>query len=127
MKDMYHEIGISHARLSGACHRKARHPCEDVVLLRSTPEQLFCGLADGHSGARYGAEGGQACLEAVWDYIRQTGLGNILETPFPDELPCAVTKAFRQRLLSLSADRSAALGEFASTLLALAVDLRTGA
>lgn len=121
-----YNIAVSHAQMEGSRHRKDRHPCEDVVWIRSTQDYLFCGLADGQSGTQYGAEGGKACLEAVSDFIGSVGIGSLLDARFPDELPCAIVQVFRKKLLSLAKSRSAGWNEFASTLLALAVDRKTG-
>lgn len=121
-----HDIVISHAQIEGSRHRHNQQPCEDVVWVQAAGDYLFCGLADGQSGTKYGADGGRICLEAIFDYIGSVGIGNLLNTPFPDELPCALVKAFRQKLLSLSESKCAGIHEFASTLLAVAVDLRSG-
>ena len=121
-----HNLIVSHVRVAGARHRRSRQPCEDVVLVRTAPDFLFCGLADGQTGTKYGAEGGRVCLEAVFDYIASVGIRSLLDAPFPDELPCTIVKRFRKRLLSLAESRSVSMKEFASTLLAVAVDLKTG-
>lgn len=121
-----HNIVISHAQIEGSRHRCSQQPCEDAVLIRTAGDYLFCGLADGQSGTRYGADGGRICLEAIFDYIGSAGIGNLLSTPFPDELPCAFVKAFRKELFSLAKQKSANIQEFASTLLAIAVDLKSG-
>lgn len=124
--DTYHNITFSHAQIQGSRHRQNQHPCEDVVLVRATQDYLFCGLADGQSGTRYGAEGGRVCLNAVFDHIALEGIKSFFDAPFPDELPCAIVKSFRGKLLPLAKKRSVSLREFASTLLAIIIDLKTG-
>lgn len=119
-------LTVSGIQTVGASHREAHMPSGDAVLLRSEGAYLFYGLADGQSGRCCGAEGGRACLEAIADHIASAGIGNLMETPFPDELPCTFTKIFRKKLLQLSESRAMPLEEFASTLLAVAVDLKTG-
>lgn len=94
--------------------------------MQTTRDYLFYGLADGQSGAKYGAEGGRACLEAISNFIESVGIENLLNAAFPDELPCAFVKAFRQELVPLAESNSVSLNEFASTLLAIAVDLQNG-
>lgn len=121
-----HNLVVSCVRVAGTRHRRSRQPCEDVVLVRTAPDFLFCGLADGQGGTKFGAEGGRVCLEAVFDYIASAGIRSLLDAPFPDELPCAIVKRFRKRLLSLAESRTVSMKEFASTLLAVAVDLKTG-
>lgn len=122
----YHRIVFSQAQIEGSRHRQNQQPCEDAVLIRATNDYLFCGLADGQSGTKYGVDGGRVCLEAIFNYIASVGIDNLISTPFPDELPCAFVKAFRKELLSLAESNCASINEFASTLMAIAVDLRNG-
>lgn len=119
-------VSVSYVLVEGSRHSQQGLPCEDVVVVRESGDCLFCGIADGKSGALYGAEGGRASLESVFDYIAAVGIDSILNAPFPDELPCAMTKAFRRALLSLSEEKSVDRQEFASTLLAMIMDLKTG-
>lgn len=119
-------ITVSRIQTEGSYHREHHQPCEDAVFLRTAPDCLFCGLADGQSGTRYGSIGGRACLEAISDHIASIGIGNFMDAPFPDEHPCSLAKVFRKKLLQLSESRSAPLKEFASTLLAIVIDLKTG-
>ena len=118
---------LSHVRIPGSRHRQNLQPCEDSVLLDNDGDYLFCGLADGQSGAPWGAEGGRACLEAVSGYIRRTGIHSLIHARFPDELPCMFAQAFRRKLLALAEEKQCPLQDFASTLLAVAVDLKSGA
>lgn len=119
-------VTVSWVQTEGSHHRENHQPCEDAVFLCTTPDYLFCGLADGQSGTLYGSVGGRACLEAISDHIASIGIGNFIDAPFPDEHPCSVTKIVRQKLLYLSESRSAPLKEFSSTLLAIAIDLKNG-
>lgn len=119
-------VMVSWAQAEGLCRRENNQSCDDTVFLCVTPDYLFCGLADGQSGARYGGAGGRICLEAISDYISSIGVGNFIDAPFPDEHPCTLTKIYRQKLLHLSESKAAPMKEFASTLLAIAVDLNTG-
>lgn len=116
-------ITVSWSQKKGSRHQENQQPCEDAVFLNRGQEYLFCGLADGQSGSRYGRAGGKACLEALCAHISTIGIGNFINAPFPDEHPCSVTKAIRQRLGQLSESTSIPLEEFSSTLLAIAVDL----
>lgn len=118
------DFSLSHARITGARHKENLQPCEDAVVLRSTEEYLFCGLADGQSGATRGAEGGRACLEAIADHVENIRLETLLHAPFPDELPCMLTRVFRKRLLTLAPPED--WKDLASTLLAVAVSRKTG-
>lgn len=122
----YGNVMVSWSQKEGTWHRESRQPSEDAVFLNSKQEYLFCGLADGQSGSRYGQAGGKACLEALWEHIASIGIGNFLDAPFPDEHPCSATRAVRQRLRQLSESRGTPLEEFSSTLLAAAIDLERG-
>ena len=119
-------INLSYTQVRGRLHRERDKPCGDFVVVQSHPEYLFCGIADGKSGAEFGAEGGRASLEAVADYIETQGVGNLIHAPFPDELPCMMVKEIRKRLLGLAGEKKAELQDFASTLLAITVDRSTG-
>lgn len=122
----YGTVMVSWSQKEGTRHREDKQLSEDAVFLRSDREYLFCGLADGQSGSRYGQAGGKACLEALWEHIASIGIRNFLDAPFPDEHPCSVTRAVRQRLRQLSENRGTPLEEFSSTLLAVAIDLEKG-
>lgn len=121
-----HSIVVSYAQIEGTHHHKKHLASEDVVFIRKTQDYLFCGLADGQSNTKYGARGGGVCLEAVSNYIESVGIHALIHFPFPDELPCTIVKAFRKELLSLAESTHESMKEFASTFLAVAVDLRTG-
>lgn len=116
----------SHAQIEGSIHRQQDRPCEDAVFHRFTDRYLFYGLADGQSGTACGAEGGQACLEAISDYIDSAGMERFLDTPFRDELPCGFVQVLRRKLSALADGRGMDLKEFSSTFLAIAIDLKTG-
>ena len=92
------KIAISHFLQTGRNHQSEDLPCQDTVLIRNTEDCLFCGLADGQTGTRYGAEGGHACLEAIADYIDSIGIHDFIHTPFPDELPCMLVQTYRRKL-----------------------------
>lgn len=119
-------IKLSYTQVRGHLHRERDKPCEDIIVERSHPEYVFCGIADGKSGAEFGAEGGRASLETTADYIHELGIRNLIHAPFPDELPCMMVKEIRKRLLALAGEKQAELQDFASTLLAIAVDRSTG-
>lgn len=105
----------------------SRHPhCQDVTFFQQQQDLLFAGIADGKTDAPYGAEGGYAALQAVADHIAKAGLDAFLAAPFPDVLPGSVTAVFRKTLQDLAAARQASFQDFASTLLLLTLDLKTG-
>lgn len=120
------ETAVSVIQRQGRRHREREESCGDVTLIRREKDHLFLGLADGQSGAVYGAEGGMACLASVADYVKAMGIRRVLDAPFPDELPYEIVKGYRRKLLMLAEDRGAEFRDFASTLLALAVDWESG-
>lgn len=126
LKEKFRQMKLSYVQVPGRLHRERDEPCGDIVVVQSHPEYLFCGIADGKSGAEFGAEGGRASLEAVTAYIHELGIGNLIHATFPDELPCMIIKEIRKKLLNLAGEKKAELQDFASTLLAIAVDQATG-
>ena len=121
-----HIISFSYTQIKGSSCREKRKASEDAVWIQTARDYLFCGLADGQSGAEFGAEGGRVCLKAVADYMETAGIRTLLDAPFPDELPYPIVKTFREKLLLLAKKKAVPFQSFASTLLAAAVDLKTG-
>lgn len=122
----FSRITISHAQVEGNTKRQTHVPCEDVVFKGITKEFLLYGLADGQSGTQYGAAGGQACLEAIFGLISSVGIETLIHSPFPDELPCLFVQTIRKVLLPMANSKNTDLKEFASTLLIIAVSLKSG-
>lgn len=111
---------------TGARNEKEEKACQDVFYVRETQNFLFFGLADGRSGSLYGAEGGHACLEAAADFVQKLGISEFIHYPFPDELPCMLMKEIRRVIRSMAKVNNSDRKEFASTLVAVAVDRLTG-
>ena len=122
----FSRITLSHAQVEGSPKRQTHAPCEDVVFKGITEEFVLYGLADGQSGTQYGAAGSQACLEAIFGLISSVGIENLINSPFPDELPCLFVQAIRKVLLPMTNSRNTDLKEFASTLLIITVSLKSG-
>lgn len=120
--DLKIRIYAAACRQTGAWNLQAGRECEDMIYIRETPEFVFYGIADGQSGKSHGADGGYACLEAAADYIQRRGVSGLIDAPFPDELPCMLTRIIRRRLLSLAGEQGGSFSDYASTLLAVAVD-----
>lgn len=118
------EISAESCQKTGRRHLQAGQPCEDAALLIREPDFLFCGLADGQSGKRHGAEGGRACLEALADWIRDRGVEGLRRYPYPDELPCMMMQQVRACLQKMAGGDDP--GAYASTLLGLALDPVSG-
>lgn len=115
-------IQIADMQVTGSGHSV----CRDVVFLKFKGKLLFAGIADGKAEACHGPEGGKAALEALVDYIASVGVEELAHTRFPDALPCKMVSVFRSTLEELAQSCPAPFGEFASTLLLLAVDVETG-
>lgn len=113
-------------RKTGTQNRQKNEPCGDVVHMVRTPEFCFFGLADGQSGKRFGAAGGKRSLEILEDYIRRQGIGALSEYPFPDELPCMLMREVRSGILALMKEQGGEFSDYASTLLAVAIDPAAG-
>ena len=122
---LLHDIIISQSQIEGNNHRQRSQSCEDVMFIRSTPDFLFCGIADSQSNTKYGMDGGYCCLDAIFNYISTMGIGNLFNTSFPDELPCMFVQEFRRKLLALAESRNAELKELSATLLAIVIDLKS--
>lgn len=116
------KISTESCQKTGTRHLQAGQPCEDVVVIIREPEFWFCGLADGQSGKRHGAEGGRACLEVLAAWIRDRGVEQVRRYPYPDELPCMMMQQVRACLKNMADD----MEEYASTLLGLALDPVSG-
>lgn len=113
-------------RIAAAHKQHTAEVCEDTVFLRQTPDLFFYGLADGQSQKPHCAPGGLESLKALECYIRAQGLSNLLDLPFPDELPCMLMRQIRRALLDLSGSGGGAFEDYASTVLAMAVEPATG-
>lgn len=117
---------VTVCRMTGREHQKQNMPCEDVLYIRETPGFSFYGIADGQSGTSRGAEGGMACLEAVAAYVQSYGIRNMACMRFPDEGPYMIMREIRKTLLTLSEKEKCDCREYASTIVAVAIDSVTG-
>lgn len=116
-------VSISKKQVSGHHRHNTDCSCGDVLFLKTTDRLLICGIADGKSDVRYGAIGGQISLETVAQYLENMGPDNIMNHPFPDEIPYIIAVALRKRLLDLASGMHADFNDFASTLQILVMDM----
>lgn len=114
------------ARVTGARHARAGEPCQDAVLCGVRGELAFYGLADGQSGARFGAEGARAALAVIREYIERRGLTLLASYVYTDEIQYELAQLLRRELRRLSRLRGASETDFGSTAAAFAVCRRTG-
>lgn len=100
--------------------------CEDTIYKLELGETYhFIGLADGQSRKQYCAEGGNAALAVVADYMRKQNLGALLES-YSDEIQYELIHRIRRRLEELAQIRNVKIKEFSSTICALAVNPTDG-
>lgn len=116
-------VSVSQTQILGHHRHNTDSSCEDVLFVKATDRLLICGIADGKSDAQYGAIGGQISLETVAQYLENTGPDNIMNHPFPDEIPYIIAVALRKRLLDLASSMHADFNDFASTLQLLVMDM----
>jgi len=126
LRSKAYQITVSYAQRTGHYNLQNHRPCEDVLYMWEADNFLFYGLADGQRGAKCGVTGGRACLETISAYIRTIGISNIIHAQFPDELPCTLVKEIRKQLLFMAHSQNTPYREFASTLLAVAIDSVSG-
>lgn len=111
---------------TGRHHLRAGEPCQDSVFFDCTDRLAFFGLADGQSGKRYSAEGGQLALRALCHTLRGRTLEELEQLRYPDELQYQLLHAVRTALQAKAAQYQVSEEEFASTLMLLMIDRCTG-
>ncbi len=111
---------------TGSQNQHRQDDCGSVLLVRETPEFCFYGLADPQNGSVCGRTGGTVCLNTVCEGIRSRGINAMANFPFPDEFPCMLMREIRESIQSLIRRRGGVFPDYASTLLAIAVDSVTG-
>lgn len=111
---------------TGLRNIRAKKPCGDVVFFRETSDFLFYALADGQSNKSHGYDGGMVVLNCIANYIQNIGISKMLSMPFLDEIPFLLTREFRKALLSVAQQQDCLFTEYASTVLAVAIDPISG-
>ena len=109
----------------GTSNRDKMKESEDVVIIDETSTIRFFGLADGQSGKGYCREGGNAVLRAVFQYVADKGISQMLHREHIDELQYEIIRIVRDTIASLANDTNTQNGEFASTIVILAYDAIT--
>lgn len=111
---------------TGAMHLNSNRECEDVFIAKEEKDLLFYGLADGQSGKAFCTQGAYAVLTVITDYIKKKGITTLSEYEHVDEIQYEIIKIIREKLNDLAATRNTSVYEFASTILALGIDPKTG-
>lgn len=97
-----------------------------MVYISEDERILFCGLADGQSGKKYCREGARISLECTAAYFKKNSVTELMNKAYTDEAQFALIKEIRQTLEKLAQQYDAAPEDFASTIIALVIDLCTG-
>ena len=111
---------------TGSYHLLHQQPCEDMHYIYESSDLCFYGIADGQTGKSQCRAGGTSCLTSIAEYTRRHSIRNLIDHPFPDELPYMMMREIRSQLLLLSQKDHVPLTEYASTLLTAAIDSNSG-
>ena len=110
---------------TGQHHIADRLPCEDVYITSYEGSFHFYGLADGQTGKRFCAVGGQKVLTAIAQYVEDKTIPHLCHYEYVDELQYELIRVIRSTLSRLSEEYNADISEFSSTILAVAIDANT--
>lgn len=110
---------------TGQHHIAENLPCEDVYITEYEGSFHFYGLADGQSGKRFCAVGGQEVLSTIAQYVKDRTIPQLSHYEYIDELQYELIRMIRNTLSKLSEEHHAELSDFASTIIAVAVDANT--
>ena len=113
-------------RVTGSIHEKMGAACEDVALIRETPDLRFFGLADGQGGQSHCVFGGQETLRQTAAMLRAVPPGLLAKYRYTDALRFALIRRFRERIALYARLYGVPESRFASTLVSFAVDPQTG-
>lgn len=100
--------------------------CEDVIYIDNSSEIEFFGLADGQTGKKNCREGGKEVLKAMFRYIKNKGLGEMIQFEHVDELRYELNKVIRDTISELASAEGEEIAEYASTLVIFAYTIQTG-
>ena len=110
---------------TGQYHIADKLPCEDVYTTRYEGPFHFYGLADGQSGKRFCAVGGQTVLTAIAQYVKDKTISHLCSYAYIDELQYELIRMIRSTLSKLSEEYHADISEFSSTIIAVEIDANT--
>lgn len=110
----------------GCRNRERKAKCEDTALFEETGTLKFFGLADGQTGKAHCREGGLEALRAVFRYIAEKGITQMMQYEHVDEIQYEIIKLVRKSITELATAEHAEKSEFASTLVVFAYDTQTG-
>lgn len=111
---------------TGTVHLNSNKKSEDVFIVKEAKDLVFYGIADGQSGKAFCRQGAYAVLTVIEDYIKKKGINTLSECIHVDEIQYEIIKIIREKLKNLASTRNTSVYEFASTILALGIDPKTG-
>lgn len=112
--------------MPGQIHVIRHEANEDVILCEEMPELNFYGIADGQSRKKYCRIGAELALQEVRDYLVENPMKDLFSYRYVDEIRFGIINRIRKKLVQLSDNYQADICEFSSTVLALAIDSKTG-
>ena len=110
---------------TGQYHIADKLPCEDVYITRYEGPFRFYGLADGQSGKRFCAVGGQIVLTAIAQFVKDKTISHLCHYAYIDELQYELIRVIRSTLSELSEEYHVDITEFSSTIIVVAIDANT--
>jgi len=120
------DIGVQMFRQTGKRNLSLGKSCEDTIYIRHIPDLSFYGIADGQSNKAHCAEGGRICLECAADFVQEYGIDCLRSYSFQDELPCILMQRIRKAISCRAEKIDASFSDYASTVLAVAIDRQQG-
>ena len=106
----------------GKNHAETMRRSEDAFLIEENDQFLCLGIADGKSGCKYGKEGGEIALNALFHYINDNGILQIIDGKYEDEKKYEIIKAIRRAVEEAAVNLCTFDKEMASTVVAIVID-----
>ena len=110
----------------GTIHMNRNMGSDDVIYTSENPELYFYGLADGQSGKKYCRQGAETVLEFIGEYIQKRKIYDLSQHKHLDEIQYEIIRSVREKLEELAIASQAKISDFASTILAMGIDSKTG-
>ena len=122
------KLEIEHVCISrtGMMHIRKGIDNQDAFFYAQNGNLKFFGLADGQTGAKYGAQGGREALAVLFESLRKRSIAELQHNSYQDELRYELMHGVRQKLAQLAQKYGVTAGEFASTIVVLLLDSGTG-
>ena len=115
-------IEVNVIQVIGKNHAEFVERSDDAVLIEENDQFLCLGIADGKSGCKYGKEGGEIALKALFKYINDNGILQIIDGKYEDEKKYEIIKVIRRDVEKAANDLSTLDKEMSSTVVAIIID-----